>query len=299
LLERAAERRFNLITRGEALASGLTPAAIKHRVESGRWRPVRRGVYAVTGVPPSWEQTVYAAVLASGDGVLASHSTSGRLFLPAVDGSEIEVTGPRNRWVRRAGIIGHRSLLLVPEDRTSRLSIPCVATARTIVDLSGRLDAETLGRHVDDLLRRRLVRLSEVGRVAARLRLAPGRSLATVQAVLAARREGYDPGDSALEARYIRALDAAGIPLPRTRYWVRLGGRRYRLDLAYPEQRLAIEIDSWAYHRWRSAFDGDRAKRNDLVLDGWRVLQISDSLSDDEMVALTSAARLCSPPLDR
>ena len=105
-----------------------------------------------------------------------------------------------------------------------------------------------------------------------------------MHAVLAARWDGYDPGDSDLESRVLRALAAAGLPLPGQQVRVTVGGRRCYLDLAYVEIRLAIEIDSWAYHRFRSAFDGDRAKGNELLLLGWRVLRLTDAMSDAQVV---------------
>jgi hypothetical protein len=291
MLEQLAERRYGLVTKAEALDFGMSPRTIKHRVESGRWRVIRRNVYAINGCPVSWEQEMCAVVLSAGEGVLASHASGVRLWNVPLDADTHEVLAPLGRHVRMAGVKAHRTGLLIPDDITVRGLVPCTTPSRTIADLSGRLDATELGRLADNLLRRRLLRLGELARVAGRLHvIAPGRSPQTLATVLEARGQGFAPGDSDLEARYLLALMKAGAPMPRTQYWVRLHGKRYRVDLAYPEQRVAIEIDSWAYHRWRSAFDGDRARRNDLVLDGWRVLQISDGMPPEEMVALTLAA---------
>ncbi len=72
-------RQFGLITRTQALECGLTPRQIAWFVTRGRWRLVRPDVYEVAGSPPTWEQSVLAAVLAGGDGVAVSHGTAGRL----------------------------------------------------------------------------------------------------------------------------------------------------------------------------------------------------------------------------
>ena len=97
----------------------------------------------------------------------------------------------------------------------------------------------------------------------------------SVHEVLAARWAGYDPGDSDLESRVLRALARGRASRCRaSRSGCSVGERRCYLDLAYVEIRLAIEIDSWAYHRFRSAFDGDRAKGNELSLLGWQVLRL-------------------------
>ncbi len=48
-----------------------------------------------------------------------------------------------------------------------------------------------------------------------------------------------------------------------------------RLDFAYPAQRVAIEADGFRYHGGRRAFDHDRARGNELLTLGWRVLHVT------------------------
>ncbi len=64
---------------------------------------------------------------------------------------------------------------------------------------------------------------------------------------------------------------------------VEIGGKRYRIDLCYPEHRIAIEFDSWQFHSGRRAFDEDRARANELVLLGFVVLHFTSksTRSDD------------------
>jgi very-short-patch-repair endonuclease len=67
------------------------------------------------------------------------------------------------------------------------------------------------------------------------------------------------------------ALVLGGLP-PEVQYPVTVHGRRYRLNLAYPQQRVAVEYDG-VDHR------GQRRARLDLVREaaltavGWRVLR--------------------------
>ena len=51
------------------------------------------------------------------------------------------------------------------------------------------------------------------------------------------------------------------------------GGGRYRLDLAYPDLRIAIELDDKATHLTDKAFEDDRIRENRLKLAGWLVLR--------------------------
>ncbi len=66
-----------------------------------------------------------------------------------------------------------------------------------------------------------------------------------------------------------------GLPEPVRQLRVVVGGRRFRLDLAYVEQRLAIESDGFAVHGTRHEFERDRERQNLLVLDGWRILRFT------------------------
>lgn len=54
-------------------------------------------------------------------------------------------------------------------------------------------------------------------------------------------------------------------------------GRRYSLDISWPDLRFAVEVDGFQHHRFLSDFHRDRAKRNLLALDGWVLLAIPAS----------------------
>ncbi|TDT34240.1 endonuclease domain-containing protein [Naumannella halotolerans] len=50
---------------------------------------------------------------------------------------------------------------------------------------------------------------------------------------------------------------------------------RYLADLVFSVARLIVEIDGYATHGTRNAFESDRERQNALVLDGWRVLRFT------------------------
>jgi len=52
-------------------------------------------------------------------------------------------------------------------------------------------------------------------------------------------------------------------------------GRRYDIDVAFRKQKLAVEIDGYATHGDRDAFEHDRQRQNDLVAAGWTVLRFT------------------------
>jgi very-short-patch-repair endonuclease len=283
-------RQHALITSDQALAAGLSPSQIRRRLRSGEWVVARPRVYALGGAPPTWTQAVAAVALSAQPGAWISHRTAAVLWaLPGVDGDVIEVvTGP-DRRVRLDGVRGHRSGALFTADLTRRHGIPLTSPARTLVDLSSVLSEHRLGAALDHALRARLLRLETLSRCVARLGEAPGRRLTPIQTLLAERVPGYDPGDSDLETRVLRVLVAAGLPAPVQQHRIRIGGRTIRIDLAYPDRRLAIELDGWENHGTRTAFDDDRARANLLVAHGWRLVRFTSRSTDAEIVACLRA----------
>jgi hypothetical protein len=282
------QRQLGLITREQCFACGLTEGQITHRLRSGIWTEIRPSVYALAGVPPSWEQAVLAVTL-SCPPAYASHATTARLsavrgFLEVPDA--IEVLTPLGRKSRLDGVIGRRSGALFDADLTFRGPIPTVTVARSIVDVSGRMTTKELGYIVDDALRRKLLTLEGLRRCTERLDPAPGRSLRGIRSVLAERLPGYSPGDSDLETRALRSLVGAGLPPPRQQYRMQLAGRRVRIDLAYPEQRIAIELDGWDTHRFRSSFDADHARRDDLLVAEWSPVTFTSAMTDEYLVSV-------------
>lgn len=285
-----AARQHGLFTTAQALDAGFSEWAIRRNMRTGAWNRVRHRVLALGGSPVTWEQSVLAAVLAAGAHAVASHDTAAELWeLPDLGTRDIEVSTDRPSWVRQPGARSHRTSTFLREEHTIRRGIPVTTVARTVVDVSGRHSVPQLGAAVDHSLRKEKMRLDSLRRCVAELAAAPGRRLSRVHSVLAKRLPGYDPGESDLEMRVLRAIVGAELPEPQQQYRVTLAGRRCRIDLAYPDLKVAIEVDGWEHHRTRTAFDGDRARENDLVAAGWRVLRFT-SQSEPAQIARVVAA---------
>jgi hypothetical protein len=63
----------------------------------------------------------------------------------------------------------------------------------------------------------------------------------------------------------------AGLEAPETEY--RLLG--YEIDAAWPDIRLAVEVDDYETHDNRDAMDADRARDRALAVHGWRPLRVT------------------------
>ena len=82
--------------------------------------------------------------------------------------------------------------------------------------------------------------------------------------------------DSVQETRCRLTLLRSGLPEPRTRYVIEDADERrsYTVDMAYPENKVAIEYDGDHHRRFRDQYVRDRTKRRRLRQMGWSVIEV-------------------------
>src|SRR5687768_8071739 len=124
-LHRHARRQLGLITLAQVCEAGMSPDAAEYRADTGAWRRVVAGVYAVASSPSTWRQRVLAACLATGPGAAASPRTAAALGgLSAASPGSVHVT-VRRHLTHRSGIATvHETLNLPAGDVTTIDRIP-------------------------------------------------------------------------------------------------------------------------------------------------------------------------------
>ncbi len=296
-----AGAQHQLVTWEQARSCGLSSRALRSRIAAGRLLLHRAPcVYGLPGVADSRLRYVMGAVLAFGRNAFASHSTAAWLHglpLPPDSDGELEVTVPLGRFGDSAGVWLHRSGLLGESDITTSFGVCVGSVERTIVDLSGRLDAGALRDLTEDALRRRVTSLGRIEGCIRRLGRAPGRSPKKVGAVLAACTPAGHERESVLEDFVFEAIGRFGLPLPRCQRRVTVAGRRYRLDMSYEDPMIAIEADGFDTHGRRAQFDRDRVRGNDVTLAGYTLLAFTSAFTDWQIAAtVAQALGLDAPP---
>ena len=77
-----------------------------------------------------------------------------------------------------------------------------------------------------------------------------------------------------METRLRVLLVLAGLPTPEVQVTVSADGRTFRFDLAYPQERIAIEYDG-AHHFDSEAQKQAAVRRNDpLRREGWTIVSV-------------------------
>jgi hypothetical protein len=281
-IDRIASRQLGLVTSTQLDGIGFGRGAREKWLAAGRLKRVRRGIYMLPGVAPTWQASVLAAALAAGPDAVVSNLTAAHLWQlfdgrpPEPVRQSIHVTAPSLHHL--AGVKAHRCRL-DGREQTRYRSIPVTTPARTLFDLATVLDADQLGRCVDEALRRRLVTVSELGCLLQQHAGAGRRRLRPLRVVLANRLPGFDPGANKWEQRMDRQWEQLGLPASRRQYWVSVAGGRCCVDRAVPELKLAVEWVGKAYHSLDGRFARDRIRISDLVQAGWDVIEVTPEWS--------------------
>jgi len=91
---------------------------------------------------------------------------------------------------------------------------------------------------------------------------------------------------------FLKVLRALDIPEPVPEYRFH-PDRRWRLDYAWPDHKLAVEIEGGAWiqgrHTRGSGFLNDISKYNELTLAGWRLLRFTPAQLRDGSAILVIA----------
>lgn len=290
-----AARNHSLITAAQCEAVGLSRQATKRLVDRGTWTREARGLYRVAGGPRTWNGRALAAALSGGAGGLVSHRAACHLWglqgFPAPGRIDVSVHRHTARSPR-PGITIHESRTMHLADPRTRWGIPVTGPARTFLDMAGQTqDLATTLRALDEIRRLGLASWSELWEAL----LMHGRS-GRRGIVLARRALGMRNGkrvpDTEFARLFLRLLDAAGLDEPLCEVEVKACAHRYRLDCAYPDRKIDIELDGRDHLR-PEVYDRDRMRDFHLELDGWLVLRVSwrrFSQHPDEVVAEVRAA---------
>jgi hypothetical protein len=171
-------------------------------------------------------------------------------------------------------VVAHRGTRIDRADRALAGPIPVTSPLRTLIDLAGRLEDGRLAAAMESVFRQGIGTPERLAVRLAALRGSGRPGAGRLAALLDERGDGAVL-DSVLEARVWRLLCRWGVPLPKRQHWVTLPGGRYRLDFAWPDQRLGLECDGWEHHGRRSAFDANRARLAEFAAARWRIVPVT------------------------
>jgi very-short-patch-repair endonuclease len=247
-------------------------------VRQGKLVPVLPGIYAAPEIARGLEVRMRAVSLRHPDAVVLGAAAARASFWPEAPIRAIEVAAP-TRLTNRAGYNFSRRHI-PPDLVVERAGLRFTAPALTAIDLATFECADAL----DIALR---TRAATLGGMYDALRRTPNRTgnQQRLKLLIDSRNEPW----SAAERLAHRILRAAGITGWKTNFPVSIQGCVYYIDIAFPQLKLAIEIDGRLHEEDEDLFESDRWRQNALIAGGWLVLRFTWRMLREHPEAVAAA----------
>ena len=257
-------RQDGLITDAQALDLGLTARTLRRRVQRDGWARVAPGVLLVGGHPWTDRARVRAVGLWAGQrGVISGPAAAWWHDMLPTAPDQVELTTARRCGLRaRAGMrIRHRDL-----DRRDVVVVSGIAlTAKPLTALETAVAVRGGAAFLDRALQKHVGFAPLYQSYCRNLGAYGGARVAELLVATA------DRADSAAERLIVKLLRGAGIT-----GWERgVPFGPWTVDLAFPDAKVAVEVDGWAWHVDVDRFRADRRKGNALARAGWTVLRFT------------------------
>lgn len=246
--------------RRDGLSSGLS----KHLLDGAAFTRLFGSVRMLAAVPVDVRARCLAAALLVPEAAV-SHQTAAELWggiVPETTLTHVTVQG-RHRRRPRQGLVMHHAKEV--RSRTHR-GVLVTTPEQTFCDLAGTLDLVDLVILGDSLVKRGVTTPTALVIAVERW---PGSHRAQARRAADLVRERVD---SPMETRVRLMLMFAGLPEPVVNLQVGDNFVTFRLDLSWPELRLAVEYDGRHHAEDTHQWGHDLSRREWLDGNGWRII---------------------------
>lgn len=259
-----------IITAQQAYTAGLTHDHLRGRVQRGEWLRLARRLYRSASHEFTEAAMVRAVVLAHR---ARADSTTAAWWHGMVDAlpSPLTISCPSRptatNWPVSVRVLRRR---YGPESVTEVRGLPLVT--KPVTALTAAVDLPDGSTYLDRWLQTRQVTVRELEQALAHN--------AGMRGIVEARRLvaiASTDSESEAERLFVRLLRERGV----TGWVQQLPVGAWRLDFAWPEQRVAVEISGWTFHRDSQRHGNDLAKANYLEAIEWKELQYDWHMLND------------------
>jgi hypothetical protein len=284
--ERVA-KRHGLLTTGEGTAA-FKKSGFYRRVKAGQFVVLHRGVWRVAGSPETDRQQLLGLALAldsvaTARSTLALHDVPGfTLTYPVL--LRVGSSHPSRNLGELAEHVTLRRTNFLPDHHVTVVDgIPSTTLARALCDASATLGVVALSKTVDNCKRLELISYEQLAECREDVRARGRRRTTYLDQILQDRIAGWVVGESPPEDVVRKWLQEEGYE-PVAQHWIVANGRRRRLDVALPADRIAIEYQGIAAHSTATAVVDDSEKITDLQLAMWFVVLVTKKTTKYEFL---------------
>lgn len=289
-VERSAIEDHGAFLRRDAQIAGMSKGQIDRRVRRGQWLsgPTRTTlvVAAQDAGPLTWLRAANLGLsaLAWGSSALALHGLGQHPETPTI-------ASPRRTRCSVYSTVAIADLSIIPSTR--RLGIRTVTLESALASMAASLKRPGFEDIVDEALRQRLTTWSRLEASFERFALRGRKGSRLLHTIIADRSTDSVVPLSVWSREVATRLQRSGLPRPLMEH--RVLDSRYGLiaqvDLAYVDNKVAIELDSVGFHLNRAAFETDRRRDANLARHGWRVLRFTWAQCADDWRWVTETIR--------
>lgn len=267
---RQAAAQGGIISRAQLAESGIPERTITRMMARGELRLIEQGVFLVRGAPATATARLWTAHLST-QGVVGFASAGQLWGVLAERPAQVHVCVEHQRRSHAPAWIRLHRVPVAASAIVRRNGLPVTSTSWTVLDLLGCIRPHEVTRLADRSLQRGWITPSDLSD---RLRLFPGRTgnrrLREIAATLG---DGAAAESERVLHRILRSRRIVGWQ-PNYELWV-AGDLVAVLDIAFTTERVAIEVDGYAFHSDVDDFRRDRRRQNRLVALGWTVLRFT------------------------
>jgi hypothetical protein len=274
---------------------GWSRGQLRTAVRTRRVVRVLHGVYLRGDVVPSTRTKLQAAALVVGPHAVVCDRTAAWIWgVPCHDHRELDSVPPVETYVLRGHPPSERPEVaggtrdLMPCDWVEVEGVRVTTPIRTAMDLGCSMVRRRALATMDGLMREHGFSVDDLRRLLPRYFRRRGViQLRELVPLVDGRAESPRESWTRLE------IIDHGLPAPELQWWIHVDGvPTYRLDLAYPHARIAVEYDGAEFHSSLADRERDLARRTWLREHGWTVIVLDrHSFAPDAVDAWVSELR--------
>lgn len=268
-------------TRSDAVRLGISERQIRNGLRFRMLRRVVRGVFIRTDIDDTPITRAAAVSLVVNPQHVVCDRTAAWLHGVNVFGyGDLEVQPPVETCVYRGGSptcrggVDGRTRDLAAHDVMSLGGVPVTTPLRTALDLGCALGRRRALGSLDQFMCLHGITTREME--AQLPRYFRRRGVVQLRELIPL---AHPRAESMRESWVRLEIHDAGLPAPELQWWIEIDGvPTYRLDLAYPKHKVAVEYDGEEYHlRSKEQREYDDNRRRWLKEHGWTVIVIRAS----------------------
>lgn len=258
----------------QVIERGMTPNAIRWRLERHIWIPISKGLYRVDGMTGDYRGLLRGAAAVLPEATVSHESAAELHEIPYVSRAKAVVTVHAGTTHDFPDVTIHRSIDLLPHHQMEVDGLSTTTPARTLNDLPAVLRPKQMAMVLDESLAAKIASIAEVDSVFHEV-ARRGRTGSALMRSLLRERIGSDLiAATRIERVGMRVFEDGGLPRPVFQYPAPWDPIR-RIDFAWPHFCVGCECDSRRWHTRLNDFQSDRHRDNLALTYNWRIYRFT------------------------